>query len=253
MAASQDGVARDRDLLRWAAREELACAIVQPARPAWGRARVVALRDGGPRPQLAVSQPRDVQSRRPLLLRAGDPVHLWSQRGFRSWRLAARVVAVGRVESASGGAIDAAWLPLPYRLLATACRLLGPPGPAQHRVRVEARRLGPDGAPGARHTLLETWIGRDASWTRRGSAALVEVSWRTVTVALPRAESMLRGVELLLSIELPDLSLRTQVHARVAAVLEAGDLVLQGLVFERRLEHISEEEHRETLRRAATL
>ena len=48
----------DRDILRWACREQGPCGVALPGRGRWGRSFFVGLREGGPRPVLAIAQPR---------------------------------------------------------------------------------------------------------------------------------------------------------------------------------------------------
>ena len=253
MPAPGQELPSDRDTLRWACREAIPCAVLLPGLGFWGRSFHVDLREGAPRPHLAVAQPVDLVDGRPRALRAGDSVRLWSVRDGRPWHVNGFVGGVGVVEGRSCGPVEAAIVRLPYRLLETE-RRLGRAKDRPERIRIEITSEGPGGT-GSPTTLLETWIGSDGVWTRRGAGHVAELSRRTFAFSAPLASplGLLRGAGVELAVDLPDVELRTRAAARVAAVMEWGEQVLYGLALGPAAVGVSAEEHRETLRRAAAI
>lgn len=243
----------DRDTLRWACREAIPCALLLPGLRFWGRSFHVDLREGAPRPHLAVAQPVDLRDGRPRVLRAGDSVRLWSVRDGSPWHVDGFVGGVAVVEGRSSGPVEAAILQLPYRLLDTE-RRLGRGQRSGERLRIELTAEGPDGA-GMPTTLTETWQASDGTWIRRGPGHVVELSRRTLTFSAPLGAplSLLRGTGVDVALELPDQDLRTRASARVAAVMEWGEQLLYGLALGPPAAGTSPEEHREALRRAAAI
>jgi hypothetical protein len=81
----------------------------------------------------------------------------------------------------------------------------------------------------------------------------VELSRRTAAFSLPRSARswLLPGAQILLSITLPDLALRTEVLGRVEAVLPQDDLLLHGLRLQPPERLHSDDEHREVVRAAS--
>jgi len=243
----------DRDTLRWACREAIPCAVLLPGLRFWGRSFHVDLREGAPRPHLAVAQPTDLQDGRLRPLRAGDSVRLWSVRDGRPWHIDGFVSGVSVVEGRGCGPVEAAVVRLPYRLLETD-RRLGPSEEPTDRIRLSIAAEGPDGAIRP-VTLLETWHGPGRGTSRRGAGHIVELSRRSLTFSAPLASPLrlLRGTGLELTVELPEPELVTRAAARVTAVMEWGEQVLYGLAVGAHAPSISAEEHRETLRRAAAV
>ena len=219
----------DRDLLRWACREGMACVVSLPGRESWGRSFFVDLRDGGPRPQLAIAQPLDLtRSGRPRPLRSGESVRLWSVRDGRPWHVGGFVAGVRMMETRDDGPVEAALVQLPYRLLETE---------------------GPDGQ-GMSSALLETWLDSEGAWVVAGSGYMVDLSRRSFSYSVPVTDRlvMLPGTQLQLEFRLPDLRLRTRVEAVVSVVMDLGGQLFQGLSLGRPSESTSDEEHRETVR-----
>ena len=245
----------DRATLRWACRESIPCAVVLPGREFWGRSFMVDLRDGGPRPQLAIAQPQDLNSRavtRPL--RTGDTVRLWSVRQDSPWHLEGFVLGVCVVEGRGPGPVEAALVRLPYRLLATEHQLRPDASPSIPRVRIGVQVGGAE-ASTASSTLLETWMDEHGRWTSRGDAHIVELSRRTLTFSLPIRSPMvlLPGTHMTVEVTLPDLGLRTRVKGRLVAVMDRGEHMLQGIVLDSPCVGVSDGEHRETLKWAAAV
>jgi hypothetical protein len=246
--------ASDRETLRWACREAIPCAVVLPGLPFWGRSHLVDLRESGPRPQLSIAQPTDLQTARAHQLRAGDSVRVWSVRDGQPWHLSGFISAVRIAERRSGDPVQAAVIQLPYRLLVTDRQLAVGGGRSSGRLHVEVAPLGPDGE-GDPITLKERWLGPDGAPSGRGAAHLIELSRRTMCFSLPTDSPMvfLAGSRLRVGVSLPDLGLRTRLHARVDAVMEGASHRLCGLSLFGAVSGISGEEHRETLRKAAHL
>ena len=241
----------DRDTLRWACREAIPCALLLPGLHFWGRSFHVDLREGAPRPHLAVAQPVDLRDGRPRALRAGDSVRLWSVRDGLPWHTDGFVAGIRVVEGRGSGPVEAAVVQLPWRLLDSERRLGR--GDLPERIRIAITADGP-GRAGEPITLLESWLGPNGSWIRRGDGPVVELSRRTLAFSAPLAAlGLLRGAGLELAVELPDLELRTRASARVAALMEWGEQVLYGLALGPPSPGVSAEEHRETLRRAAAI
>ena len=243
----------DRDTLRWACREAIPCAVLLPGLRFWGRSFHVDLREGAPRPHLAIAQPLDLRDGVPRPLRAGDSVRLWSVRDGRSWHLDGFVTGISVVEGRGCGPVEAAVVQLPYRLLETD-RRLDRSEDRLERLRIELTAEGP-GGEGNSSTLVETWIGSDGSWVQRGHGHVAELSRRTLSFSVPLIAQLglLRGAALELTVDLPDLDLRTRVSARVAAVMQWGEQVLYGLGLGQPSAEVSADEHREALRRAAAV
>jgi len=246
--------ASDRETLRWACREAIPCAVVLPGLPFWGRSHLVDLRESGPRPQLSIAQPTDLQTAQAHQLRAGDSVRVWSVRDGQPWHLSGFISAVRIAERRTGDPVQAAVIQLPYRLLATDRQLAVGGGRSSGRLHVEVAPLGPDGE-GDPITLKERWLGPDGAPSGRGEAHLIELSRRTMCFSLPTDSPMvfLAGSRLRVGVSLPDLGLRTRLHARVDAVMEGASHRLCGLSLFGAVSGISGEEHRETLRKAAHL
>jgi hypothetical protein len=251
MMGVQPELPSDRDTLRWACREAIPCAVILPGQRFWGRSFHVDLREGAPRPHLAVAQPIDLRDGRARALRAGDSVRLWSVRDGRPWHLDGFVSSIGVVEGRGCGPVEAAVVQLPYRLLDTERRLRRAED-RRERLRIELTAEGPTG-PGTPATLVETWIGGGGGWLQRGDGHVAELSRRTLTFSVPLASpiALLAGAAIELAVELPDLDLQTRVIARVVAVMEWGEQVLYGLALGQPADDVSADEHRETLRRAA--
>lgn len=241
----------DRDTLRWACRQAVPCGVLLPGRRFWGRSFHVDLREGGPRPRLAIAQPKDLGTGLIRPLRAGDPVRLWSVRDGRPWHLDGAVGSVGVVEGRESGPVDAAIVRLPYRLLATERRLAAadqaPPS------RIEITTVGPEGL-GTPRTLREGWLAPDGTPQARGDGHVVELSRRTFAFSLPLRSALflLPGAEVELAVRLPDLGLSTRASGRVCAVMEWSEHVLYGLALGAPVAGHSTDEHRECLRRAAS-
>jgi hypothetical protein len=227
---------------------------VLPGLPFWGRSHLVDLRESGPRPQLSIAQPVDLQSDRGHPLRAGDSVRVWSVRDAQPWHLSGFISAVRVAERRGGDPVQAAVIQLPYRLLSTDRQLAVDGGRATARLHVEVAPLGP-GGEGEPITLKERWLGPDGKPSVRGDAHLVELSRRTMSFSIPTDYPVvfLVGSRLRIGVSLPDLGLRTRLHARVDAVMEGPDHRLCGLTLFGAVDGISSDEHRETLRKAAIL
>jgi hypothetical protein len=240
----------DRDVLRWACREQVPCGIVLPGRGRWGRSFFVGLREGGPRPVLAVAQPTSLIPGRLRPLRAGRTVRVWSVADDRAFHLTGRVENVRVLESASKP-VTAALIALPWRLLTDARRLSSPVRRGGRRIHVAARRLGD--LASAPRTLLETWVTPEGDAISRGAARVVELTRRSVTFSLPRSAGplLLPGTALLLSVEVGEGGLRTEVSGRVAAVMACGDHMLHGVDLGGSATEIDPAEHREVFRLAA--
>jgi hypothetical protein len=101
-------------------------------------------------------------------------------------------------------------------------------------------------------TLLESWADPDGTKRSRGAAHVVELSRRAFSFSLAReqAPAILPGARLRLSAELPELGLRTCVDAVLRIRFDWDEQTLLGLALGRASPGISDEEHRETLRRA---
>ena len=254
MTAPSDPVPSDRDTLRWACREGIPCGLLLPGHRFWGRSFHVDLRESGPRPQLAIAQPTDLVTGRLRPLASGDSVRLWSVRDGRPWHTDGFVGSVGVIEGRSTGPVEAAIVRLPYRLLATEQRLRPAEDGRASRLRIEVAALGP-GDAGSTTTLVDRWVRPDGSWQRRGDGYLAELSRRTMAMSVPLSSSLvfLPGAALRVGLELPDLRLRTRVGARVVASMTFGDQVLYGVALGGPSRSISDDEHRETLRRASAL
>ncbi len=246
----------DRELLRWACREGLRCAVSLPGRESWGRSFFVDLREGGPRPQLVIAQPTDLQrSGRARPLRSGESVRIWSVRDGRPWHLAGFVAGVRMMETREAGPVEAALVQLPYRLLDTDHQLHSLSSIGAPRAVVLAEAMVGD-EYGMAVSLLETWLDSDGAWVTRGGGYLVDLSRRSFSYSVPTTSQlvMLPGTQVRLEFRLPDLRLRTQVDAVVSAVMDFGGQFFQGLSLGRPSQSTSDEEHRETIRLvAATL
>lgn len=244
----------DPELLRWAARETLPCAIVHPGRRSWCRSTVVALREDGPRPHVAVAQAIDLRSRDLRVLQPGESVRLWSVRDGQPFCARGFVFGTGVVESRSAGPVAAALIRLPHRLFASGTLLRRPLQRERTAIRVALAARGPQGGV-ASHTILERWQEPSGAWAGRGRGHLVEVSRRSLTLSLPRSEEpiLLQGARVRLEISLIEDELRTSADARVAVTWSFGDHVLYGLVLDGQEDSVSPEEHREVLRRFAEL
>lgn len=244
----------DRETLRWACRESIPCAVALPGLPFWGRSHLVDLREAGPRPQLSIAQPTDLQSGLGHTLQVGDSVRLWSVREDQPWHLSGFVCSVRIAEGRGSGPVQAAVIQLPYRLLATDRHLAVDGDRASGRLHVEVAPLGPDGE-GEPITLRERWLSADGLPAVRGDAHLVELSRRTMAFSLPSSYPvvLLPGSRLRVGVSLPDLGLRTRLHARIDAAMEGADHRLCGLSLFGAVDGISADEHRETLRKAALL
>ena len=244
----------DRETLRWACRESIPCAVLLPGLPFWGRSYLVDLRENGPRPQLSIAQPHDLQTELGHNLHAGDSVRIWSVREDQPWHLSGFVASVGIVEGKGSGPVHAAVVQLPYRLLATDQHLAVQVEDSAMRLRVDVVLLGPDGE-GEPITLRERWVSTGGSPSLRGEAYLVELSRRTMAFSLPAHHPvvLLPGTRLRVGIALPDLGLRTRVYGRVDATMEGPDHRLCGLSLFQPVDTITEDEHRETLRKASLL
>jgi hypothetical protein len=241
--------ATDRDTLRWACRQGIPCAVLLPGRRFWGRSFHVDLREGGPRPRLAVAQPRDLATNQIRNLRAGDAVRLWSVRDGAPYHHDGFVGSVGIVEGRETGPIEAAIVRLPYRLLATETRFKRDELPP---ARIALAPLGPDG-PGTSLTLCEGWLAPGGRPRSRGGGHLLELSRRTFAFSVPLASPIffLPGSTVEVTVELADLGLRTRVAGRVRAVMEWAEHVMYGLELGAPAPGCSADEHRECLRRAA--
>lgn len=246
--------ASDRETLRWACRESIPCAVVLPGLPFWGRSHLVDLRESGPRPQLSIAQPTDLQSKKEHQLRAGDSVRVWSVREARPWHLSGFVSSVRIAERRTGEPVQAAVIQLPYRLLSTDRQLEVDDARSLSRLHVEVAPLGLDGE-GDPITLRERWRGPDGKPSTRGDAHVVELSRRTMCFSMPSEYPvvLLAGSRLRVGVSLPDLGLRTRLHARVDAVMEGAEHRLCGLSLYGEVDGISQDEHRETLRKASGL
>jgi len=150
--------------------------------------------------------------------------------------------------------VQAAVIQLPYRLLTTDRQLEADTVHTSERLHVEVAPLGLEGE-GDPITLRERLRGPDGKPLARGHAHLVELSRRTMSFSIPVDYPVvfLAGSRLRVGVSLPDLGLRTRLHARVDAVMEGIEHRLCGLSLYGSLEGISQDEHRETLRKAAHL
>ncbi|MBJ94016.1 MAG: hypothetical protein CMP23_06000 [Rickettsiales bacterium] len=239
----------DRGLLRWACREALTCVVSLPGREIWGRSFFVDLREGGPRPQLVIAQPGDLErGDRARALRSGDSVRIWSVRDGRPWHLQGFVVGSRVMEGRDTGPVEAALVQLPYRLSESDLRIESRHSLGAPRAVIRLER----GDPGRLQslTLLETWLDQQGNWLERGGGHLIDLSRRSFSYSCPDTSGLvlMPGAELVLEFRLPDLQLRTRVAASVRAAHELGGQLFQGLSLGRCHESISDEEHRETLR-----
>ncbi|MCO4769345.1 MAG: hypothetical protein KDA24_04890 [Deltaproteobacteria bacterium] len=244
----------DRDTLRWAAREMLPCVVVLPGRRIWGRSYVIDLREGGPRPALAVAQPSDLLTRELRPLQAGESVRIWSVRDSRPFTASGFVLGAGVAESRSAGPVVAASVRLPRRLFESGSLLFRSVRTEGVSLRISAAVLDEDG-PMGRTTLLERWLEPAGAWSARGGGHLVELSRRSLTLSLARADApaLLPGARLELQLELPDDGLRTTVEARVDVAHRHGDQVLVGMALGDVGASTSADEHREVVRRLGAL
>jgi len=242
----------DRDILRWAGREQVPCAVVLPGRGRWGRSFFVGLREGGPRPVLAIAQPSPLIPGRLRPLRMGRTVRVWSVADDCAWHLSGRVDGV-RVLETTSTPVSAALITLPWRLLTDARRLMDPVRRGGRRLRLAYRRLG-DGGEQPPRTLLETWTDREGAVIARGQARVVELTRRSVTFSLPRSAGplLLPGTALSLSLEVGEGGLRTAVSGRVAAVFPCADHLLHGVDLGGPDEDVDPAEHREVFRLASS-
>jgi len=243
-------ISSDPELLRWAARETLPCAVVLPGRRSWCRSQFVALREDGPRPHVAVAQAVDLRSRELRVLQAGESVRLWSVRDGQPFCARGFVFGTGVVESRTAGPVAAALIRLPHRLFASGTLLRRPMQRERTAVRVAIAVRGPGGQISS-HTVIERWQEPSGAWAARGNGHMVEVSRRTLTLSLPRSAEpvLLQGAGLRLEINLIEDELRTVADARVAVTWSFGDQVLYGIVMDKEEPSVSSEEHREVLRR----
>ncbi len=241
----------DRDILRWASREQVPCGVVLPGRGRWGRSYFVGLREGGPRPVLAIAQPAPLVAGRLRPLRMGRTVRVWSVADDDAWHLSGRVDGV-RVLETSTTPVSAALVTLPWRLLTDARRLMDPVRRGGRRLHLSYRRLG-DGPELAPRTLLETWTDPEGRSMSRGLARVVELTRRSVTFSLPRSAGplLLPGTALSLALEVGEGGLRTSVAGRVAAVLPCADHLLHGVDLGAPTDDVDPAEHREVFRLAA--
>jgi len=240
----------DRELLRWACREGLPCAVTLPGRESWGRSFLVDLREGGPRPQLAIAQPADLQrNERPRSLRSGESVRIWSVRDSAPWQLHGFVSGLRVMETHASGPVEAALVQLPYRLLETDRQLSPVRSIGAPRAEVFVQPIGPQGK-GPPCTLVEAWLDSEGEWVLRGGGYIVDLSRRSFSFSVPIDSDlvMLPGAHAMFEFRLPDLRLKTRVEGAVAVVMDMGGHVFHGVSLGRQEEDISEEEHRETLR-----
>lgn len=244
----------DRDTLRWAAREMLPCVVVLPGRRLWGRSYVIDLREGGPRPALAVAQPSDLLTRDLRPLQPGESVRIWSVRGGRPFTASGFVFGSGVAESRTAGPVVAASVRLPRRLFESGNRLFRAVRSERESLRLSAALLDAEG-PVAPTTLLERWLQPAGAWGERGGGHIVELSRRSLTLSLPRTEApaLLPGARLEVRIELPDDGLRTTVEARVSVAHAHGEQVLVGMSLGEVAPSTSGAEHREVVRRVGAL
>lgn len=240
----------DRDILRWACREQVPCGVALPGRGRWGRSFFVGLREGGPRPVLAIAQPSALIAGRFRPLRMGRTVRVWSVADDFAWHLSGRVDGV-RVLESSSTPVSAALITLPWRLLTDARRLMDPVRRGGRRLRLAFRRIGDEDSPP--RILLETWVDSDGKGRSRGSARVVELTRRSVSFSLPRSAGplLLPGTALELTLEVGEGGLRTQVAGRVAAVLPCADHLMHGVDLGAAAEDVDPAEHREVFRLAA--
>jgi len=211
------------------------------------------LREGGPRPQLTITQPVDLRTGRVRPLVSGDSVRLWSLYEDRVWRIDGSVRSVGIAEGRGIDPVEAAFLRLPYRLLATEQRLY-PSEAEPGSLGLSAAPLGPDG-PGEAVTLRASWLSPAGEPQHRGGARLLEISRRTATFCVPigTGPAYLPGSELSLRLSIGESPLRTRMHSQVLALMHLADQVLYGLAIAGPEPGVSEDEHRECLRRAAEI
>ena len=241
--------ASDRDTLRWACRQGIPCGVLLPGRRFWGRSFHVDLREGGPRPSLAVAQPVDLASGIVRNLRAGDAVRLWSVRDGEPWHHDGFVGSVAVVEGREAGPVEAAIVRLPYRLLETETRLKRDELPP---ARIAIAPLGSDG-PGTALTLCEGWLAPGGGARSRRQGHLLELSRRTFAFSVPLRSPIffLPGSTVEVTVGLAELGLHTRVSGRVRAVMEWSEHVMYGLELGAPVGGHSLDEHRECLRRAA--
>lgn len=244
----------DRDTLRWAARETLPCVIVLPGRRVWGRSYVIDLREGGPRPQLAVAQPSDLLTRELRPLNPGESVRVWGVRAGRPFTVSGFVLGAGVVESRTAGPVVAASVRLLERLFESGSVLFRSVRVEGVSLRLSAAIVDTEG-PMERKTLLERWLEPTGVWNERGGGHLVELSRRSVTLSLARddAPALLPGARLELAVELPDNGLRTTVEARVSVAFPYANQILVGMELGEVSSYTSSAEHREVLRRVGAL
>jgi len=244
----------DRDTLRWAARETLPCVVVLPGRRVWGRSYVIDLREGGPRPQLAVAQPADLLTRELRPLNPGESVRIWGVRAGRPFTVSGFVLGAGVVESRTAGPVVAASVRLLERLFESGSVLFRSVRVDGVSLRLSAAIVGTEG-PMERKTLLERWLEPTGVWNERGGGHLVELSRRSMTLSLARddAPALLPGARLELTVELPDDDLWTTVEARVSVAFPYGNRILVGMELREVSPSTSRAEHREVLRRAGSL
>jgi hypothetical protein len=243
----------DRELLRWACREAQPCVVALPGRESWGRSFLVDLREGGPRPQLAIAQPSDLQrSERSRSLRSGESVRIWSVRDREPWHLDGFVSGLRVMETRDSGPVEAALVQLPYRLLDTDRQFSPHSSMGAPRAVVFVQSVGPQGR-GAPAALVETWLDGEGEWVSRGGGYIVELSRRSFSFSVPIDSElvMLPGADAVFEFRLPDLRLLTRVEGAVVAVMDLGGHVFHGVSLGRPDDVISDEEHRETLRLVA--
>jgi len=244
----------DRETLRWAARETLPCVVVLPGRKVWGRSYVIDLREGGPRPQLAIAQPSDLLTRELRPLTAGESVRIWSVRSGRPFTVSGFILGAGVVESRTAGPVVAASVRLPERLFESGSYLFRAVRTSGVSLRLSGAIVNEDG-PRDRITLLERWLEPSGAWNERGGGHIVELSRRSVTLSLSRAEApgLLPGARIQLTVALPDAGMRTTVQARVAVAFPYGDQILVGMSMGDVSASTSTAEHREVIRRVGGL
>lgn len=219
--------------------------LLRPGHPGWSRSFLVDLREEGPRPQLAVAQPLDLETGRPAPLGVGETVRLWSVHDVDPWQVQGHVSSVGVVESRGAGPVHAARLALPWRLQASERRLVPRPSPS---LRLGMRTPDED----VSRTLVDTWTSPTTEPIRRGEAWIVELSRRTLTWSVPAdvAPVLLPGTHVELTLEVREPELRSVVPGRVEVVYELGEQLLYGVALGAPRPGTSADEHRELLRRA---
>lgn len=239
----------DRDVLRQACREALPCLLLVPGRTQWGSSLLLSLREGGPRPQLAVAQPVDPRTALVRSLGIGEGVRVVGSRDGSLWTLDASVEGVGVVESAAAGPLSAAILRVPFRLLG-AERRLGRGTEVAPTVTVESIRPG---AASWERTLVSTWWTPDGGHERAGSGQLLDVSRRSATLSLPLRDRhwLVRGGGVRLRIQASDPPLQTSVIGRVDVVHRLDEHLILGLTLSEPDAGCSDDEHRELMRSLA--